>query len=227
MRGGKFLFLFGAVLCVLLMSSVPAASASDEPRYNLGAAYNEAFPQIEQGASGTSIIYFYSAFGDVPVYVTAAVDSCPNGWRVEFEPENITVVPQWFENKPFQVNENEYCLKLTYGGNVGWVRAYPMTVRITPPADAKPDNYVVKISYVGDFRMEGMSIVKRSGGVEWTVEVGLPPASPLNILPVVLVVAIICVSAAAAVIIIKRRESGWAARETRRLSQKQASGDSP
>jgi len=201
MRGAKSLFLFGAVLCVLLVSSVSAASASDEPRYNLGAAYNETFPQIEQGASGTSIIYFYSAFGNVPVYVTAAVDSCPNGWRVEFEPENITVVPQWFENKPFQVGENEYCLKLTYGGNVGWVRAYPMTVRITPPADAKPDNYVVKISYVGDFRMEGMSIVKRSGGVEWTVEVVPRPAPVFNILLIVVCVA----AAAAAAIIIKKR----------------------
>ncbi len=178
----------GMMLSSLILTAVP--TSADEPRYNLGAIYDKTFPKIEQGTTGESTIYFYSAFGDVTCYITATADSYPDGWQVQFDPVSITVEPQWFENAPFEVSEGETCLQLSYEdengiSRQGWVRAYPMEVHVTVPKDVEPGSYEVRISYVGDFRMSGMSVVKRSGGIGWTIEVeseGPTASSGSNIL---------------------------------------------
>jgi hypothetical protein len=153
---------------LILFLVLPPANA-DEPKYNLGVIYGEAFPNVQAGATGESTIYFYSAFGNVTCYVTPSAENYPSGWVVDFEPENLVVVPQWFENQPFDVGDNEECLSLYYKDNngvdvKGWVRAYPMKVLVTVPEETSPDKYPVKISYAGDFRMGGMSAINRSGG---------------------------------------------------------------
>jgi len=157
---------------IFITSSVNA----EEPKYNLGVAYDETFPKLKQGGTDESTMYFYSAFGTVTCYVTASVDNCPSGWRVKFEPENLVVEPQPLENESFDVGENEFCLSLSYTDEngvrrQGWAKAWPMKVSITAPEDAEPDNYPVRISYVGDFRMGGMSAVQRAGSIDWTIEV--------------------------------------------------------
>jgi len=191
---------------VLIFLIVPPANA-DEPQYNLGVIYGETFPKVKQGATGESTIYFYSAFGNVTCWVTATADNYPSGWRVEFVPENVTVIPQWFENQPFDVGAGEACLSLYYKdengvSKKGWVRAYPMKARVTVPKDAKPDNYSVKISYEGDFRMGGMSAIKRSGGVDWMVEVEGNPSIPSS--SAILIILVICVIVVGTAIAIKR-----------------------
>jgi hypothetical protein len=191
---------------LILFLIVPPANA-DEPKYNLGVVYGETFPKVKPGATGEITIYFYSAFGNVTCYVTSSADNYPSGWMVDCSPENLVVIPQWFENKPFDVNDNEACLSLYYKDNngvdvKGWVRAYPMKVFVTVPEKTLPGKYPVKISYEGDFRMEGMSAINRSGGVDWTVEVAGAPSVPSrsNIL---FIVAIIVVVALAAIAIVK------------------------
>lgn len=203
--------MLGLVLSpVLIFLIVPPANA-DEPQYNLGVIYGETFPNVKQGATGESTIYFYSAFGNVNCWVTTTADNCPSGWRVEFVPENVTVIPQWFENQAFDVGSGEACLSLSYKDDngvskKGWVRAYPIKVRVTVPKNADPDNYPVKISYKGDFRMGGMSPVNRSGSVDWTVEVesGAPIASSNS---AVLIILVICAVAVGSIIAIKRIKS--------------------
>jgi hypothetical protein len=77
---------------------------------------------------------------------------------------------------------------------------------VTVPENANPDNYPVKISYEGDFRMGGMSAVNRSGSVDWTVEVesGAPIASSNS---AVLIILVICAVAVGSIIAIKRIKS--------------------
>jgi hypothetical protein len=144
---------------LILLLMVPPANA-DEPKYNVGVVYSEAFPKVKPGATGESTIYFYSAFGNVTCYVTPAADNYPRGWSVDFAPENLVVIPQWFENQPFDVGDNEVCLSLYYKDNdnvsvKGWVRAYPMKVLVTVPKETLPDKYPVKTSYVENFGMGG------------------------------------------------------------------------
>jgi len=195
---------------LILFLIVPPANA-DEPRYNVGVAYGETFPKVIAGTTGEATIYFYSAFGNVTCYVTPAADNYPPGWSVDFAPENLIVIPQWFENQPFDVGKNEVCLSLYYKDNYnvsvkGWVRAYPMKVLVTVPKGTLPDKYPVKISYEGDFRMEGNSAIKRSGGVDWTVEV--ESGGPIiTSFPNILIIIVICAAAVVAVIIIKRIKS--------------------
>jgi hypothetical protein len=79
---------------------------------------------------------------------------------------------------------------------------------VTVPNDADPGSYDLKIAYVGDFRMGGMSALNRSGAVEWTVEVesGAPGAHSIsNILFIVAIVAIAVVSVAIITIIKLKR----------------------
>jgi hypothetical protein len=137
-----------------------------------------------------------------------AADNYPREWSVDFAPENLIVIPQWFENQPFDVGDNEVCLSLYYKDNngvsvKGWVRAYPMKVLVTVPKETLPDKYPVKISYVGDFRMEGMSAINRSGGVDWTVEVEGKPIFQSN--SAVLIILVIWAVAVVAIIIIMKR----------------------
>jgi hypothetical protein len=206
-----------ALSSVLILSLILPPANADEPKYNLGVVYGEAFPKIKPGGTGEVTIYFYSAFGNVTCYVTPGVNNSPSGWSVDFAPENTVVVPQWFENQPFSVADNEACLSLYYKDNngadvKGWVRAYPMKVIVTAPQGTSPGKYPVKISYVGDFRMGGMSAIKRSGGVDWTVEVeGTPIFSSGSGLLIVLVICVVAiVGSIIAVKTIKSRRSGRA-----------------
>jgi len=186
---------------------------AEEPKYNLGVAYDETFPKLKQGTTGESTMYFYSAFGTVNCYVTASLDNRPNGWQVKFEPENLVVEPHSLENEPFEVGEGEACLSLSYTdengvSRQGWARAWPMRVRITAPEDAEPDNYPVRISYVGDFRMGGMSAVQRAGSIDWTIEI--EAAEPSNtptrdILPLLAACVVAVGAMAVLVLIVKKR----------------------
>lgn len=192
---------------LILFLIVPPANA-DEPKYNVGVVYGESFPNVKPGATGETTIYFYSAFGNVTCYVTPAADNFPPGWSVDFAPENLIVIPQWFENQPFDVGDNEVCLSLYYKDNndvsvKGWVRAYPINVLVTVPKETLPDKYPVKISYEGDFRMGGMSAIKRSGGVDWTVEVEGKPIFPSS--SSLLIIVVICaIAVGGSIIAIKR-----------------------
>jgi len=188
-----------AMSSALILLIAPSANA-DEPRYNLGVIYAEVFPNVKQGATGEGTIYFYSAYGNVTCFVSASADNYPSGWLVKFNPENIAVVPKWFENELFEVSEGENCLPLTYKDDngisrQGWVRAYPMKVRVTVPKDTESGSYDLKISYVGDFRMGGMSALNRSGGVEWTVEVesGAPGAHSISSIFFIVAIVVITV----------------------------------
>jgi hypothetical protein len=195
---------------LILFLIVPSANA-DEPKYNVGVVYGEAFPNIKPGATGETTIYFYSAFGNVTCYVTPAADNYPHGWSVDFAPENLIVIPQWFENQPFNVGANEVCLSLYYKDNngvsvKGWVRAYPMKVLVMVPKETLTGKYPVKISYEGDFRMGGMSAIKRSGGVDWTVEVEGKPILTSN--SAVLIIVVTCaIAVGGSIVAIKRIKS--------------------
>ena len=117
----------------------------------------------------------------------------------------------FLSHQPFDVGENEVCLSLYYRDNngayvKGWVRAYPIKVLVTVPKETLPDKYPVKISYEGDFRMGGMSAIKRSGGVDWMVEVEGKPIFPSNS-AVLIIVVVICAIAVGSIIAIKRIKS--------------------
>jgi hypothetical protein len=177
MRG--LAILLGATLLLVMVAHVHAQG----PKYNLGVTYDEVFPSVERGGVGESTLYFFSAYGTVTCYVTVSADEYPPGWRVEFDPEMVVVEPKWFSPEPFDVPRGETCLLLQYkdeNGNPaqGWVHAYPIKVSVRVPSDAELGTYKVKLSYVGDFRMQGMSVVKRAGSVEWNVEVVEPTAKP-------------------------------------------------
>jgi hypothetical protein len=107
------------------------------------------------------------------------------------------------------VGDNEVCLSLYYKDNngvdvKGWVRAYPMKVRVTVPEETLPDKYPVTISYAGDFRMGGMSAINRSGGVDWTVEVeGKPLLSSNSTVLIAVIGTIAVVGSIIGIIIIK------------------------
>jgi len=205
--------VLGMVISPALISVTSSVNA-EEPKYNLGVAYDETFPKLKQDTTGESTIYFYSAFGTVNCYVTTSVDDCPSGWWVKFEPENLVVEPQPLENEPFDVGENEFCLSLSYTDEnevrrQGWARAWPMRVRITASENAEPDNYPVRISYVGDFRMGGMSAVQRGGSVDWTIEVEAAepsntPTPTRDILPL-LAACVVAVGAMAVLVLIIRK----------------------
>jgi hypothetical protein len=195
---------------LILFLVIPPANA-DEPKYNFAIVWGETFPKVKPGATGETTIYFYSAFGNENCYVTPAADNYPRGWSVDFAPENLIVIPQWFENQPFDVGENEVCLSLSYTINDsvkvnGWVRAYPMKVLVTVPKGTLPDKYPVKTSYMGDFRMEGTSVARPSHEADWTVEVEGKPIFPSN--SSVLIIIVICaIAVGGSIIAIKRIKS--------------------
>jgi hypothetical protein len=78
---------------------------------------------------------------------------------------------------------------------------------VTVPKGTLPDKYPVTISYEGDFRMGGMSAIKRSGGVDWTVEVESGGLISITSFPTILIIFVICAVVVFTVIIIKRIKS--------------------
>lgn len=170
----RFGLLCAMALLLVLFLNTPQVRA-DEPRYNLGAGYVEPFRDIPQGGTGESTLYFYSAYGNVTCYVTISVDQAPPGWKVEYDPELVVVEPQWFSPTPFELGPGQESILLKYVENgenkQGYVRAWTVKVKVKVPENEALGTYTVKVGYVGDWRMGGMSAVKRAGSSEWHIKV--------------------------------------------------------
>jgi len=165
-------------LLLMLTSSVhapPPPPQENEPRYNLGCGYREPFRDIPQGGTGETILYFYSAYGNVTCYVAVNVEAAPQGWRVEYQPEMVIVEPQWFSENKFEVEPGQECLLLKYvednENKQGYVRAWTVKVSVKVPENEALGTYTVRVGYVGDWKMGGMSAVTRAGNAEWRIKV--------------------------------------------------------